>query len=440
MKPKFFVLFIIILTNINLLYSSQWRDLSENWIAVDSVWNVAYRGISCADTLNCIAAGYNGGPIIFRRTTDGGYTWNTTWIDTIKFWGPRINCIAYPNTSLCLVTRDSGRVFRSTDQGETWTLIQTPATRENQVISMYDKNYGVTSDYSVVCLTENGGLDWKKLIFPDSLSTQGIMDVSFPAPNTIFVLLYYHGERLILRSIDLGKNWETNLGPTSSEHIFFTDSLNGWVSSTYNINVEQYAAVIYHTSDGGRSWVKQLDTLQPNLSNRIFQICFHDKNNGYAVGVYDGIYKTTNGGKFWDYQTKYRYRGIYSDLRGIAYPGLNSILIADVGSKIYKYFPTTNVNDDFTNNKIIDDLNIFPNPVFNEDNLNICFYLNLPSNIKISIMNYLGIKVEESFEGFMDLGHHKISTSLSNVFNPGVYFLEFKIGNNIETRKFIIIR
>ena len=80
--------------------------------------------------------------------------------------------------------------------------------------------------------------------------------------------------------------------------LFFIDSLNGWVvtNGDYNINDTSY---VMHTTDGGNNWVVQ----EKNREN-LTSIQFTDANTGYAAGGLNGtvavtLYKTTNGGNNW---------------------------------------------------------------------------------------------------------------------------------------------
>ena len=69
---------------------------------------------------------------------------------------------------------------------------------------------------------------------------------------------------------------------------------NGWVVGGWK-DVEMggwLAGIIYHTSDGGNTWVQQ-----NGISNRyLASLHFTDANNGWAVGAGGAILHTTNGG------------------------------------------------------------------------------------------------------------------------------------------------
>ncbi len=143
------------------------------------------------------------------------------------------------------------------------------------------------------------------------------------------------GERLvavgqrghIVYSDDQGGTWIQATVPVSSDltAVFFVDAANGWAVG--------HDGVILHSTDAGISWVKQLDGRQANATlvadleskatveagdDRIkrlldeaihyrdagpdkpfLDVWFSDKENGYAVGAYNLIFRTTDGGKLW---------------------------------------------------------------------------------------------------------------------------------------------
>jgi len=104
-----------------------------NWKMVDSIRqsHAHILGFDCADSLNCMyyALLQGWGGHFIRRTTDGGVTWKTVYLDSAYSNGqvdyhlvPRLYDIQYPNTKLCIAVGDSGLILRSTDKGETWDV------------------------------------------------------------------------------------------------------------------------------------------------------------------------------------------------------------------------------------------------------------------------------------------------------------------------------
>ncbi len=133
----------------------------------------------------------------------------------------------------------------------------------------------------------------------------------------------------ILHTTDGGVNWEMQKAPLDAtlQSVYFTDSKNGiavgginlnaanelygWNSVTMKETDAQYwnytYGVIFKTSDGGKTWTaingKSVKTrLKPKSSHFLgwlYDVKFADKVNGWAVGEFGIILKTTNGGLTW---------------------------------------------------------------------------------------------------------------------------------------------
>jgi len=143
------------------------------------------------------------------------------------------------------------------------------------------------------------------------------------------------GERLVavgqrgavVYTDDQGANWAQARVPVSSDltAVWFTDAKQGWAVG--------HDGVILHSADGGQSWDKQLDGRQANtllvndLQNKLaaqpddkrlnvlldeakrnveagpdkpfMDVWFADAKNGYAVGAYNLIFRTSDGGAHW---------------------------------------------------------------------------------------------------------------------------------------------
>jgi len=68
--------------------------------------------------------------------------------------------------------------------------------------------------------------------------------------------------------------------------VYFTDSRRGWMGGD--------GGLIYHTEDGGRTWIRQ--TVATN--DQINDLYFHNKEDGYLVAG-SAVYLTADGGRTW---------------------------------------------------------------------------------------------------------------------------------------------
>jgi photosystem II stability/assembly factor-like uncharacterized protein len=131
----------------------------------------------------------------------------------------------------------------------------------------------------------------------------------------------------IVVSADGGASWKQAKVPVSSDltAVFFVNDRKGWAVG--------HDGVILSTADGGESWTLQLEGLRANerlveyMQNRVtssaasselkqlledakrnkdqgadkpfLDVWFADESNGFAVGAYNLIFRTSDGGRNW---------------------------------------------------------------------------------------------------------------------------------------------
>jgi photosystem II stability/assembly factor-like uncharacterized protein len=130
---------------------------------------------------------------------------------------------------------------------------------------------------------------------------------------------------LIAVSDDQAANWKQVPSPVASDLVAvrFVDASQGWIVG--------HDGVVLHSSDGGSNWQKQMDGRQAqkllaehfarldaqgdpeakrwlkeislNYANgpeqSLLDLWFDDKNNGYVVGSFGTVFRTTDGGASW---------------------------------------------------------------------------------------------------------------------------------------------
>src|SRR5436305_4565837 len=132
----------------------------------------------------------------------------------------------------------------------------------------------------------------------------------------------------IVVSTDGGTSWKQAKVPVSSDltSVFFVNDQKGWAVG--------HDGVILNTVDGGDNWTLQLDGVRANermvqhMQERVnanpqsaekrqllddakrykeqgadkpfLDVWFSDEDNGFAVGAYNLIFRTSDGGKNWE--------------------------------------------------------------------------------------------------------------------------------------------
>lgn len=174
-------------------------------------------------------------------------------------------------------------------------------------------------------------LTWAQPSFQDPLDTPATMQQK-PSQQPLMSIttqgnriLAFGMRGLIIVSDDQGHSWRQTAVPVQSDLLaaHFTTPSHGWVVG--------HNGVVLHTTDGGLSWVKQLDGLKasdtlpryyaarikagethlepyaqqiainfrPDAALPLLDIWFDDAQQGYAVGAFGTLLQTFDGGQSW---------------------------------------------------------------------------------------------------------------------------------------------
>jgi photosystem II stability/assembly factor-like uncharacterized protein len=216
----------------------------------------------------------------------------------------------------------SGKIYRTTDGGATWSLKLTKSGTHFRSIGFLTKtrgfagNLGVGSydgtvtDTNVLYETFDGGETWSVV---HGLNEQGMK--GFCAFHVLDSQHIYGGGRVrgpafFVKSEDAGTNWTvvnlTAMGVMNGiMDVYFKDATNGFV---VGMDTNTYASGVYHgaiakTTDGGATWTRIVTT---DLSQCYFwKMSWPTPEVGYTSLQQNGssskliFYKTTDGGNTW---------------------------------------------------------------------------------------------------------------------------------------------
>ncbi len=180
------------------------------------------------------------------RTADGGANWTLVHSQ----YNSQLLDMSFVSPTTGLAVGLNGHVLKTTDGGANWTVVSSGTTKNLRSVQFIDSNHAVAAGDNVVIQTSNGGATWT------------VVD-----GNYIFTSLA------------------------------MTDALNGF-AVTNDLK-------LLKTTNGGTSWGPH----NSNLRQYYFKkVQFVNNLTGF-VATLKGLYKTTDGGKFWSPQrvigTKY---------------------------------------------------------------------------------------------------------------------------------------
>ncbi|MBI3194946.1 MAG: hypothetical protein HYZ34_10850 [Ignavibacteriae bacterium] len=246
--------------------------------------------------------------------------------------GNNLNDVVYLPSGIIVTVGERGMILRSTDDGSTWAIVPSGTTANinrvrvlqdsvldiaMQLVAFTDSNTLSSTDsgaswqlsqvvlldevisghkifvlvYNELLYSDDGGMTWSSLPLPAKYNK-----LYADPMNQLWIL--GRGSVLRLNGLFL----EEMKDSISNDHspyfaytsIYFTDSLNGWLTASDNF-LNSYDALLFKTSNGGTHWqLKKTFWYGFSINN----INFLDSLNGWMI-LGGGLVQTTDGGNTW---------------------------------------------------------------------------------------------------------------------------------------------
>ncbi len=205
-----------------------------------------------------------------------------------------------------------GVIWNTTDGGDTWTRQNLAGPKFATRIQFTDANHGWAAGGDAIMLrTTDGGAAWQMSIlrnppYPgDTVDFYGLSFIDsihgwvaagrFPTGDT-FVGGQGYIVKLTVDSDTLVDVLQRKDTVNDFFDVEFVDTLNGWVVGGNDITM---AAAVFHTTDGGASWVEQA---VPAGAHLLRAVKFASPTDGWACGRNGTIVHTSDGGADWEQQ------------------------------------------------------------------------------------------------------------------------------------------
>ncbi|GAB5526726.1 MAG: oxidoreductase [Roseivirga sp.] len=252
------------------------------WEAGDSGTTAGFRGLSAVSENIAWASGSSGTVV---RTVDGGQTWENVSVpetDTIQF---RDIEAFDENTAIVLSAGLPAVIYKTTDGGQSWDQKYFSMAEGTfyDAMDFWDDQTGIAFGDAIdgrllILRTFDGGENWEELPYenrPQAIDGQGGFAASGTCLRTQGDKNVYIGlgglESSAFYSRDQGLTWQKAVAPLDygpSAGIFsiqFKDELNGlMVGGDYNGDSLTTKNNIAYTQDGGESWQKVMNGMEPN--------------------------------------------------------------------------------------------------------------------------------------------------------------------------------
>lgn len=222
----------------------------------------------------------------FFTSADAGASWTPSSIPGSYGNHTGIDAIG---ASTILITRQFGRVTRSTDGGATWSHVETPASVAG--VGLYavaspsaTAAYAVGADGTILKSTD-AGASWTSLASPIGAGVR-LHSVAAPDDSNVFILA---NDGRFIRSNDGGLTWSvsTVLGAGTS-NVSAPTSSTVWLTGT--------SSTVLRSTDGGVTFAATAAT--PTGMSTGYAISALDGNTAFVGGT-GTSYRTTDGGVSW---------------------------------------------------------------------------------------------------------------------------------------------
>ncbi|MEM7479048.1 MAG: hypothetical protein AAF483_29035 [Planctomycetota bacterium] len=315
-------------------------SLGLEWISVGPLVNSARVEAVQVDPANpgTIYLAFGSGTL--WKSSDNGLHWEPKFND-VPTHGIGDFALAPSNTSVIyLGTGESLKkprnftipgtgVYRSDDAGETWRHLGLDDSRHVSEIAVHPTNPDIAlvavlghfwsdNPHRGLYRTEDGGKSWQQVLFVDDQTGANDVVWSPTDPTVVYTSMWQHSPEVngpgsaIYRSSDAGRTWQkcTKGLPSGAKigriglAVSQTDSQKAYALIDHRGKIQEGAAQVYKTEDGGASWEK---THQQKLKflSRIgwyfadIYVNPKDDEEIFALGV--RVAHSKDGGKTFEY-------------------------------------------------------------------------------------------------------------------------------------------
>ncbi len=400
--------------------------------------------------------------------------------------------MSFPSPDRGYVVNFNGELHRTLDGGETWEKLHTAKTFTEQPVrfrsvgfATEDKGWiGALTEGYVLWQTDDGGVTLRNLTARlPSGGDLGICGLWVVDENVVYGVGRYYGPARLYMTKDGGLTWTVkNMDQYAGRliDVFFFDEMNGFaVGGSSEVGGLSHAVVL-RTRDGGATW--EVKHVSENTGEWGWKISFPSPDVGYVsverypVGV-ARVLKTGDGGETWSesvipgsrplqgigFITKWQGwasgRGTTSRTLdgGVTWqvdetdldPVINRFrMLGDtlgyaLGSRVYKYLGTTQVNAETIEVPETQRLlgQNYPNPFYP---LTTFEYEILQSEyVEIAVYDLLGRRVKLLVSQKQTAGAHRAmwdgSDETGRRVTPGFYLYSLHTGGHVETRKMVLL-
>lgn len=413
-------------------------NASGIWTAQPSGTHATLWSVKSLTALAAWAAGDSG---VILRTIDGGATWKKVGAGNIGH--EAVYSIEGLDSSTAFATTSPSTgtyIFRTSNGGTSWDTVYSLAGGFVDAIHMFDNQIGIAigdpvGGEWVVLHTSDGGATWlrSKSEPPQSKTENGSPNCLATVGDSVVVFGSSSGS--VYRSTDRGATWVS--AGTSQPYVTAIGLLESGVGITTGADprILPPAYVYSHTIDGGVTWNSMLGP----FGSIVNPVAGAGRSEFWGASA-NTIYRSTDAGVSWhiEYQTQ----------TGFSFLALSVLTSNEVasgwavagGGFIYQLNESTLTGAQILEVSIPKAITLnqnYPNP-FNPSTT-IRYALPARAYVTLAVFNTLGQQVASLVNESQEAGYHEVRFDGSSMAS-GVYFYRLRAGENVATKKLLVIR
>jgi photosystem II stability/assembly factor-like uncharacterized protein len=282
----------------------------SSWHSIHHHHNLSFRGLACADRMNCGAVATDGNrATILLTTTDGGVTWDSSLIERFEETGylpAGPFDVANPSPGVFLIAADSGIAWTTSDCGRSFRKLQFPTSRLTSAVMWDERRGAVALNMNQLYLTSDGWQTHHHAVLPDSIAKLGIIQLIAQGADTLVALVYDQStdRKLLLISHDPDSAWIVRSVARDVQSISIPDAHLIVAARSHRIGASgsPYRIGFSRSQDFGETWQDVLDTFH-TTGLQLNGISMADARFGIAYGPAYQVWATTDGGLTWSTDT-----------------------------------------------------------------------------------------------------------------------------------------
>jgi len=389
---------------------AQWVDMGSHF--PDTINSACLYSMYCLGDTCWIASCMPNADILYY-STDGCQT------ITSRSVPDQANAVQFLNYHLGYIATQGGRVYKSTDGGDTWTIHGVAGSALYDMLFPPNSTTGWTCGYwgHVHQITPSG-------VSPNipipGISTTNLMSVSFPDSTHGWIC----GENVIAHYYDGTWHTDQTYSYGGWNVVYFLNDMLGWAAGSF-MGGGFLSSGLMRTTDG-MNWVDQDNPAEQGM----FAILFINENEGWAGSASGIVLYTTDGGNNWIIDAEATAISTGKFITKIFYvPSRQTLYVLGNNGLLLKKASANGI--DPKEDKEKNSFSIYPNPC--RDKLTIQSEYNQSVQENITISNLLGVKVKE-----LTGTGPKLQFDISNL-PEGTYFVFVDNGKNHYSGKFMVI-